>query len=117
MVATIAVVMFGAMCHYNDVSHLRWRNIRFELDGSSFEITFEMRKNAQFCQGNKVVVAAAKPDPSICRLLLLRSLQSFYLRHDTEDNFVFRGFNGRLVQKIWVKTEPYKSLITYDKFA
>jgi hypothetical protein len=46
VVATIAVVMFGAMCRYNDVSHLRWRKLKFELDGSSFEIRFEKTKNA-----------------------------------------------------------------------
>ena len=79
VVATMAVVMFGAKCRYNDVSHLRWRNIRYEPDGSSFEITFEKRKNAQFSQGNKVVVAEAKPDASVCSLLLLRSLQSILL--------------------------------------
>ena len=73
VVATMAVVMFGAMCRYNDVSHLRWRNLRFEPDGSSFKITFEKRKNTKFRQGNKVVVAAAKPDASVCPLLL-RSL-------------------------------------------
>ena len=96
--ATMAGVMFGAMCRCNDASHLRWRNIRFESDGSSFEITFEKGKNAQFRQVNKVVPSAAKPDASVCPALLhLRSLQSCYLRHETEDNFVFRGFNGCLV--------------------
>ena len=52
------------------VSHLRWRTIRFDPDGSSFELTFEKRKNAQFRQvRNKVVDAAAKPDASVCPLL------------------------------------------------
>ena len=115
----MTVVMFGAMCRYKDVSHLRWHNIKLESDGSPFEITFEKEKNAQFRQGNKVVVSAAKPDASVRpALLLVRSLQSCYLRHETEDDFVFRGFNGRLVQKSWDKTRPYyKSLISYDHFA
>ena len=33
--ATIAVVMFGAMCRHEDASGLMWRNIRFEADGSA----------------------------------------------------------------------------------
>jgi hypothetical protein len=44
VVVTMAMGMFEAMCRYNDVSHLRWRNIRCEPDGSSFELTFEKRK-------------------------------------------------------------------------
>ncbi len=42
------VVMFGGMCRYDDASHLMWRNIRFEADGSAFEIAFDKRKNSQF---------------------------------------------------------------------
>ncbi len=115
----MAVVMFGAICRYNNVSHLRCRNIRFEPDGSSFEITFEKGENAQFRQVNKVVISAGKPDASVCPvLLLLRSLQSCYSRHETEDDFVFRCFEGRLVQKSLGKTRPYsKSLSSYDPFA
>ncbi len=48
VVATISGVMFGAMCRYDDASGLRWRNIRFEADGSAFEITFDKRKNCQY---------------------------------------------------------------------
>ena len=44
----MTVIIFGAMCRYNDASGLKWRNIRFVEDGSGFEITFEKRKNAQF---------------------------------------------------------------------
>ena len=46
VVASILVIMFGAMCRYDDASGLMWRNIRFVEDGSGFEITFEKRKNA-----------------------------------------------------------------------
>jgi hypothetical protein len=53
VVATMAVAMFGGMCRYNDASGLQWRNVRFVEDGSGFEITFDKRKNAQFCQGNR----------------------------------------------------------------
>ena len=56
VVASMAVIMFGAMCRYNDVSRLRWRNVKFEQDGSCFHLTFEKRKNAQFRQGNMVTV-------------------------------------------------------------
>ena len=54
----MAVIMFGAMCRHDDPSGLRWRNIRSVEDGSGFEITFEKRKNAQYRQGNKVLVAS-----------------------------------------------------------
>ncbi len=30
VVASMAVIMFGAMCRYNGVSRLRWRNVKFE---------------------------------------------------------------------------------------
>ncbi len=46
VVASIAVIMFGAMCRYDDASGLKWRNIRFVEDGSEFEISFEKRKDA-----------------------------------------------------------------------
>ena len=47
VVALMAVIMFGAMCRYDDASGLQWRNIRFVENGSDFEITLEKRKNAQ----------------------------------------------------------------------
>ncbi len=46
MVATMAVIMFGGMCRYDDASSLLWSTIRFEADGSAFELTFDKRKNA-----------------------------------------------------------------------
>ena len=58
VVLTMAILSFGAMCRYSDVSRLKWKNIKFESDSCSFEITFELRKNAQFRQGNKVLVSA-----------------------------------------------------------
>ncbi len=54
VVATMAILSFGAMCRYNGVSRLKWGNIKFETNLSSFEITFDIRKNSQFRQGNKV---------------------------------------------------------------
>jgi hypothetical protein len=54
VVSTMAILSFGAMCRYSDdVSRLKWKNIKFEPDSSSFETIFEIRKNAQFRQGNK----------------------------------------------------------------
>jgi len=44
VVVTMVVVMFGGMCRYNDAPRLLWRNIRFEADGSVFEITFASAK-------------------------------------------------------------------------
>jgi hypothetical protein len=46
VVATMAVVMFGGMCRYDDARGLQWRNIRFVEEWSGFEITFDKRKNA-----------------------------------------------------------------------
>ncbi len=48
VVVTMAVVMFGGMCRYDDASGLLWRNVRFEEDGSGFELSFDKRKNAQY---------------------------------------------------------------------
>ena len=71
VVASMAVIMFGAMCRYVDAPGLKWRNIRFVEDGSGFEITFEKRKNAQYRQGNKVLVASC-PNAVVCPMRLLR---------------------------------------------
>jgi hypothetical protein len=30
VVSTMAILSFGAMCRYSDVSRLKWRNIKFE---------------------------------------------------------------------------------------
>ncbi len=38
---TTNILFFGAMYRFSHVSHLKWRNIRFESDLSSFKITFE----------------------------------------------------------------------------
>ncbi len=46
VIATMAIVSFGAMCRYSDVNLLRWGSIHFESDLSSFVITFEGRKNS-----------------------------------------------------------------------
>jgi hypothetical protein len=56
--STMAIVFFGAMCRYSDVNRLKRRNVCFELDLKSFEITFERRKHYQSRQGNKITVAS-----------------------------------------------------------
>ena len=43
VIAKMAVVMFGGMCRYDNASGLLCSNIRFESDGSGFEITFDKR--------------------------------------------------------------------------
>jgi len=68
--AAMFVNMFDAMCRCDDASDLMWRNIRFEADGSAFEISFNKRKNSQFRQGNKVL-AAAFPFARMCPVRLL----------------------------------------------
>ncbi len=54
-----------------------------------------IRKNAQFRQENKVIVAAT--NDVACPLKLLRALLS--VSNPQGDDFIFRGFNGRLVAK------------------
>ena len=76
VVASMAVVMLGAMCHYNDVNRPRWRNVKFEQDNSCFHLTFEKRMSAQLRQGNMVTVAAA-PQGQVCPLKLLRMMQLY----------------------------------------
>ncbi len=90
------------MSRYSDVGRLNWKNIKFESDYSSFEITFEIRKNAQCRQGNKVIVSAT--NDVVCPLTLLRALQC--ISNSEGDDFIFRGFNGRLVAKNPGKTTP-----------
>jgi hypothetical protein len=114
VVATMAVVMFGGMCRYDDASGLRWKNVRFVEDGSGFEIAFDKRKNAQLCQGNKVLVAA-NPSAAVCLVRLLRDLRIF--TGGSEDVFIFRGFNGRLVSKKMRSTAPWPKKITYGTWA
>ena len=61
VVAAMSVIVFGAMCRYDDASGQMWRNIRFETDEGSFEITFDKSKNSLFRQGNKVLGAPLIP--------------------------------------------------------
>ncbi len=82
----MAVIRFGAMCRYNDVSRLRWRNAKFEQYGSSFHLTFEKRKNVQFKHGNRVTVADALQG-QVCPLKLLRMIQLY--TGGEEDAFIF----------------------------
>jgi hypothetical protein len=113
VVSTMAILSFGAMCRYSDVSRLKWENIRFESDLSSFEITFEIRKNSQFRQGNKVLVAATKD--IICPLKLLIKLKDLDVGH-TPSSPIFCGFNGRLVAKNPQKTLPFDVPIKYAQY-
>jgi hypothetical protein len=63
------------MCRYaDDASGLRWRNIRFDADGSAFEITFDKRKNSQIRKGSKVLVATF-PSTPIYPVRLLQRLR------------------------------------------
>jgi hypothetical protein len=113
VVATIAVVMFGGMCRYDDASGMLWSNIRFEADGSAFEISFDKRKSAQFQQGNKVLVASS-PLSTVCLVRMLRELKTY--TGGSEGLPVFRGFNGRLVAKSPRASAPGPKKITNDQF-
>jgi hypothetical protein len=114
VVASMAVVMFGAMCRYDDVSHLRWRNIKFDAGYRCFHIEFEKRKNDQYRQGNKVSVAAA-PNGLVCPLMLMRRMM--LVTRGDEDDYIFRGFNGRGVITSPERTAPGPSFISYAQFS
>ena len=101
------------MCRYIDVSRIKWKNIKFESDSSSFEITFEIRKNVQFRQRNKGIVSATI-NKEICTLKLSRALQNF--SNQEGGDFIFRGFNARLVAKNPGKTTPMKMAIKYAQY-
>ena len=109
VVSAMAILSFGAMCRYSDVSRLKWKNIIFESDSSSFEFNFEIRKNAQ---GNKVIVSAT--NDAVCPLTLLCALQS--VSNSKGDDLIFRGFNGRLVAKNPGKTTPMVTAIKYAQY-
>ncbi len=101
VVATMAILSFGAMCRYNDVSRLQWGNIKFEKDLSSFEITFEIRKNSQLV---------------ICPLKLLLKLKDMDPKSGCDSSPIFCGFNGRLVAKNPQKTIPFDVPIKYTQY-
>jgi hypothetical protein len=113
-VATMAILFFGAMCRYIDVSQLKWGNVHFESDLSSFVITFERRKNSQFRQGKKDTVATT--NDIIYPLKLLLKLKHSNV-NATSTNPIFCGFNGRLVAKSPQKTTPSTLPIKYDQYA
>ncbi len=114
VVAAMAVVMFGAMCRYDDISHLRWRSIKFDTGYRCFHIEFEKRKNDQYRQGNRVSVATA-PDGLVCPFRLMRRMMMF--TKGDGDNFIFRGFNGRCVITSPERTFPGLSFISYAQFS
>ena len=87
VVASMDILSFGTMCRYSDVNRLKWENIRFEPDLSSFEITFAIRKKFQFRQGNKVLVEATKD--IICPLELLIKLEDLDVNHTPSSPFFF----------------------------
>ncbi len=106
VVSSMAVLMFGGMCWYSDdVSRLRWRNLRFDDDGN-LDVNFAhgCRKNSQFRQRTSVTVSA-NPQGEVCPVFLLRELEK--LVESYIESFVFRGFNGRLVVKCPSKTQPF----------
>jgi len=92
--SSMAVLMFGGLCRYSDVSRLRWRNLQFDIEGN-LDVTFDhgCRKNSQFRQGATVTVSAI-PHGEVCPVRLLHELQK--LVESDQESFVFRGFNGRL---------------------
>jgi hypothetical protein len=92
----MTILSFEAMCRYSEVSRLKWGNIKFESDLRSFEMNFEIRKNSQFHQGNKILVATTKE--AICPLKLLIKLKDLDV-YNIPSSPIFCGFNGRLVTK------------------
>jgi len=111
----MSVIMFGAMCRYDDAPGLTWRNIRVEADGIAIEITFDKPKNSQFRQGNKVLVAAFPSALVLCPVRLLK--RSRICTDGAEGLYVFRGFNGKLASKIPGNTAPGPAKITNDQLS
>jgi hypothetical protein len=91
VVATMMVIMLGGICRYDDALGPLRSNIRFESDGSGFEINFDKRKKAQFRQGNKLLVTSS-PFAAVYPMRLMRELQMS--TGGAVDVHVFRGFNG-----------------------
>ncbi len=57
-----------------------WRSVRFLEDRSAYELTFDKRKDAQFREGNKVMVVSA-PLAVICLVrLMMVLLEGSHLR-------------------------------------
>jgi hypothetical protein len=101
----MAILSFRAICRYSDASRLKWGNIKFETDLSSFEITYEIRKKSHLRQRNKILVAATKD--SICPLHLLIKLKDLDV-NNTPSSPIFCGFNGRLVAKNPQKNDTFR---------
>jgi hypothetical protein len=110
----MTILMFGGMCRYEDASGLQWRNVRFLQDRSAYALTFDKRKNAQYRQGNKVMVASA-PLAVVSPVRLMLALKKH--TGGSEDMFVLRGFIGRLVSKTPGRTAPGPERVNYDQFA
>jgi hypothetical protein len=106
------LVILGGMCRYDDASGLLWQNVCFVEAGSGFEMTFDKRKNAQYHQGNEVLVAS-KPSTVVCPARLRRELK--ILIGGSEDMHVFRGLNERLVSKRPRATAPGPRKIAYHQ--
>ncbi len=114
VVATMAILSFGVMCRYNDVSRLKWGNVKFETNISSFEITFGIWKISQFRQGNKVMVSATKDN--VCPLKLLLRLKDMDPNSVYDSSPIFCGFNERLVAKDPQKRIPSHVPIKYAQY-
>ena len=67
----------------------------------------------QYRQRNKVLVASSSLS-AVCPVRLLRELQIY--TGGSEEFFIFRGFNGRLVAKSQRTIAPGLKKITYDPF-
>ncbi len=82
-------------------------------DWRGYEITFEKRKNEQYRQGSKVLVASS-PLSTVCPVRLMREVQIY--TGGSEDLSIFRGFNGRLVARSPRMNAPGPKKITYDQY-
>ena len=87
-VATMTIVLFGGMCRYDNAFDLLWRNVRFEADGSGYELSFDTRKNAQYRQGYMVLVANSLLS-AVYPIRLLRKLQ-IYTGESEDMHITFR---------------------------
>ena len=114
VVTAMVVLIFGAMCRYDDVNHLRWRDMKFDAINQRFRIEFEKRKSDHYRPGNRVTAAAA-PDGLVCPLKLLRRMM--LLTGGDGNAIIFKGFNGRYVIKSPERTVPGPTFISYAQFS
>ena len=108
MIATLALLMWVAMCRYSCLSSVRVRDVRFfETHASIF---VESRKTDQFRFGQILDIARASPG-LFCPVALLYAWVSSC--GFPPDAFLFQGFDGRSMAEFNAKPVKYHQVRRY----